>query len=119
MSLFQHKRKKASASDSNSKTSASPSWARSTPGQAYKDWPKIAEEPEEPVFLKHCTSVDMADEMLINMLTAYGIPAVKLYPSNGGFGKVVLGISGEGADIFVPASMHEDAVSLLEGSTNE
>ena len=64
-------------------------------------------------------AVDMADEMLINMLTAYGIPAVKLYPSNGGFGKVVLGISGEGADIFVPASMHEDAVSLLEGSTNE
>ena len=119
MSLFKHKRKKASASDSNSKTSASPSWARSTPGQAYKDWPKIAEEPEESVFLKHCTSVDMADEMLINMLTAYGIPAVKLYPSNGGFGKVVLGISGEGADIFVPASMHEDAVSLLEGSTNE
>ena len=119
MSLFKHKSKKTSASDNNSKTSASPSWARSIPGQAYKDWPKTAGEPEEPVFLKHCTSVDMADEMLINMLTAYGIPAVKLYPSNGGFGKIVLGMSGEGAVIFVPASMHEDAVSLLEGSTNE
>ncbi len=119
MSLFKHKSSKASTSDKISEASSGASWARSVPGQAYKDWPKISGEPEEPVFLKHCTSVDMADEMLINMLTAYGIPAVKLYPSNGGFGKVVLGISGEGADIFVPASMHEDAVSLLEGSTNE
>ena len=119
MSLFKHKSNKASVSGNSSEASSGSFSARSAPGQAYKDWPKIAGEPEEPVFLKHCTSVDMADEMLINMLTAYGIPAVKLYPSNGGFGKVVLGMSGEGANIFVPASMHDDAVALLEGSTND
>ena len=119
MSLFKHKSNKASDTEKSSAASGSPSWARSMPGQAYKDWPKTNGEPEEPVFLKHCTSVDMADEMLINMLTAYGIPAIKLYPSNGGFGKVVLGMSGEGADIYVPASMREDAVSLMEESTND
>ncbi|MBP8640595.1 MAG: hypothetical protein KBI01_06820 [Oscillospiraceae bacterium] len=119
MSLFKPKSNKTSSADKNSESTGSTAWARSVPGQAYKDWPKTNGEPEEPVFLKHCTSVDMADEMLINMLAAYGIPAVKLYPSNGGFGKVVLGMSGEGADIFVPASMREDAVSLMEESSND
>ena len=119
MSFFKHKNAVSDNSQQASSDTTKMSWYKSIPGQAYKDWPKIGNEPEEPVFLKHCTSVDMADELLINMLTAYGIPAVKLYPSNGGFGKVVLGMSGEGADVFVPASMRDDAVSLLEGSTND
>lgn len=122
MSFFKRKNDKTAASDDSLQASngaTKPSWSQSSPGQAYKDWPKIDGEPEEPVFLKHCTSVDMEDEMLINMLLAYGIPAIKLYPGSGGFGKVVLGMSGEGADIYVPASVHDDAVSLLEGAPND
>jgi len=99
--------------------SAAPFWHQTLPGETYKKWPKKDGEPEEPVFLKHCTSLDMEDEMLINMLAAYDIPAVKIFPSNGSFGKVVLGMSGEGADIFVPISKLAEATALLEESPNE
>ena len=99
--------------------SAVPLWHQSLPGETYKKWPKNDGQPEEPVFLKHCTSVDTEDEMLINMLAAYDIPAVKIFPSNGSFGKVVLGMSGEGADIYVPVSKFEEAAALLEGSPDE
>jgi len=122
MSFFKSKNDKKSAPDESMQASsetAKPVWYQSIPGQTYKDWPKKDGEPEEPVFLKHCTSVDMEDEMLIHMLSAYGIPAIKLYPANGGLGKVVLGMSGDGANIFVPASLHDDAVALTEEVPND
>ncbi|MGI5984854.1 MAG: hypothetical protein ACOX7O_03265 [Oscillospiraceae bacterium] len=111
MPLFKRNKKR--------KGDGEPVWSKSFPGKIYKDWPKKDGKPEEPVFLKHITSVDMEDEMLINMLRAYGIPAIRQYPSNGSFGKVVLGISGEGADIYVPASMLQDAISLIGGCTDD
>ena len=64
----------------------------------------------------------MQDELLVNMLEAYGIPAIKNYPGDGEFGKVILGMSGLGTDLFVPESMYEDAVNLInntEGITDE
>ncbi len=95
-------------------------WGRAFPGKAMKAWPFTESgKPEPPAFIKHCTSVDMEDEMLINMLYAYGIPAIKQYPENGQLGKVVLGISGDGADIFVPSSMLEDAKALIGGASND
>ena len=54
----------------------------------------------------------MSDEMLVNLLGAYGIPALKQYPNDGDFGRLILGISGPGTDIYVPKSMYEDAVNL-------
>ena len=66
----------------------------------------------EPVRLCTCMSVDMSDELKINMLEAYGIPCLKAYPGDGGFGKLILGMSGQGVDILVPKSMYEDAVAL-------
>lgn len=122
MSFFKRKNDKNSISEAGPKgpyDDAKPSWSNSFQGQFYKEWPKKDGTPEEPAFLKHCTSVDMEDEMLISMLSAYGIPAVKLYPSNGSFGKVVLGMSAEGTDIFVPISMLDDATSLMGGFSND
>lgn len=120
MCFFKHSSKSA-ASEELSRVSEkeTPSWYRSLPGEVYNNWPKVDGEPEEPTFLKHCTSVDMEDEMLINMLSAYGIPAVKVYPGSGGFGAIVLGMSGEGSDIFVPVSMHDDAALLIGGVSDE
>lgn len=121
MSLFKRNKNKAESDEGREPISGSvaPSWHKALPGETYKMWPKKDGEPEEPVFLKHCTSLDMEDEMLINMLAAYDIPAVKIFPSNGSFGKVVLGMSGEGADIYVPVSKLTEAAALLEGSPNE
>lgn len=84
------------------------------------NWPKGENgEPEKAVFLKHCTCVNMENQMLRNMLEGYGIPSIEGYPDDGGFGKVVLGMSASGADIYVPASMHDDALSLIGGNSDD
>lgn len=120
MCLFKRRSKDAvNEEQDGSSGTAAPSWYHTLPGETYSNWPKIDGEPEEPVFFKHCTSLDMQDEMLINMLTAYGIPAVKLYPSNGSFGVVVLGMSAEGSDIYVPASLLPDAIALIGGENDD
>ena len=91
-------------------------WYRSLPGRLYERWPKDASgEPEEPVLLTTAMNNNLFDEMTINMLEAFGIPCLRHYPGNGSFGKVILGMSGEGTEIYVPGSMREDAVSLLSG----
>ena len=60
-------------------------WGRAEFGSLLEKWPKGADgEPEEPVRLCTCMSVDMSDELKINMLEAYGIPCLKAYPGDGG-----------------------------------
>jgi len=92
-------------------------WGRRLTGELLKRWPKDEKgEPVEPVFLTHCLSLDMSDEMLTNLLEAYGIPCLKLYPNDGDFGRLMLGMSGTGTDIYVPLTMYDDAINLSEGS---
>ena len=90
------------------------------PGALYEKWPK-AENGElvPPKFLAHRLSLDMADVLLVNMLEAYGIPAVILHPGDGDFGKVILGMSGTGSSIFVPETMYEDAKNLMEAEVDD
>ena len=38
---------------------------------------------------------------------------------DGGFGRVVLGMSGQGTDIYVPESLLEDAIELCKEENNE
>lgn len=91
-------------------------WSRSLPGGLLERWPKDASgEPEEPVLLTTAINLNLYDEMTINMLEAYGIPCLKRYPGDGSFGKVVLGMSGPGTEIYVPRSMLEDASALVSG----
>lgn len=93
-------------------------WGKRITGDLYKRWPRDdAGELIEPVFLTHCMNLDMSDEMTVNLLEAYGIPCLRLYPNDGDFGRLVLGVSGTGVDIYVPITMYEDAVSLSEGSS--
>lgn len=91
-------------------------WGRKITGDLLKRWPKDdKDEPVEPVFLTHCTCLDFQDEMLVNLLEAYSIPCLRLYPNDGDFGRLVLGMSGPGVDIYIPKTMYEDAVNLSEG----
>ena len=94
-------------------------WGRA-PGEQLRDrWPKTAQgEPEMPALLCNCKSLDLGDELRINMLEAYGIPCLKIYPGDGSFGKLILGISGQGVDILVPKSLYNDAKVLCEGEMN-
>lgn len=89
-------------------------------GELYDRWPKDESgEPEEPALLGTCINLNMADELVINMLEAYGIPCLRVYPGDGSFGKVILGMSGEGTEIYVPKSLFEDAVNLCSGTGEE
>ncbi len=95
-------------------------WSRSLPGGLYERWPKDASgEPEEPVLLTTAINLNLFDELTVNMLEAYGIPCLKRYPGNGSFGKIILGMSGQGTEIYVPKSMLEDAVALVSGEARE
>ena len=89
-------------------------------GELLKRWPKDEKgEPIEPVFLCRRKCVDLEDELTVNMLEAYGIPCLRTYPGDGGFGRVVLGMSGNGADIYVPSTMYEDSKKLCEEESEE
>lgn len=80
------------------------------------DWPLDENgNQEKAVFLTHCSCADLEDKILRNMLEGFGIPSVAIYPSDGAFGKVILGISPNGADVYVPASYLSDAQALIGG----
>lgn len=99
---------------------ASAEWGRQLPGDLYERWPKDeAGQPEPPVYLCHCKGIDMDETMLVTRLEAFGIPCLRQYPNDGQFGKLILGISGSGVDIFVPASVWEDACELIRESDDE
>ncbi|MBR7038016.1 MAG: hypothetical protein IKI21_02045 [Oscillospiraceae bacterium] len=88
-------------------------WGRLIRGDLYERWPKDENgEPEEPVFLGTAVNLNYFDELTINMLEAYGIPCLRQYPGDGSFGKLILGMSGQGTEIYVPKSMVEDAANL-------
>ena len=94
-------------------------WGKVIRGELYERWPKDADgNPESPVLLASRSSVDMSAELLVNMLEAYQIPCLTLYPGDGGFGRVVLGMSGPGVDIYVPESLLSDAKELCKGDSN-
>ena len=93
------------------------SWGSRLLGELLERWPKDENgKPEEPVLLATLANNNMFDEMTANMLEAYGIPCLKLYPGDGSFAKVILGMSGEGTELYVPKSLHEDALALCTES---
>ena len=100
---------------------ATPQWGSSKkPGDLLENWPRDERgEYIPPTFLIHCSSLDMDDELLVNMLSAYGVPCLRQYPNDGDFGRLILGMAGSGVDIFVPVTMLEDARALLEGEPEE
>jgi len=67
-----------------------------------------------PVLLTHVSDASLEAEIIRGKLAAFGIPSEIRYPHEGGLGKVVLGASGFGADIYVPRSALEDARALIE-----
>ena len=83
-------------------------------------WPKKEDgQPVTPAYLTHCVETQMELEITVNMLQAYGIPVVTNYSSDGRFGKVILGMSGSGCDLYVPENMLEDAKNILNGEIQD
>ena len=89
-------------------------WGRAELNGLLERWPKGEDgRPVQPVLLCRESCVDMSDRLRVNMLEAYGIPCLRRFPENGSFGRVVLGMSGNGADLYVPETMLEDAQNLI------
>ena len=93
---------------------ARPGWGRYMPGELLERWPRDESgELEPPVYLCHCAPLDMDEALTVSRMESYGIPCLRQYPENGDFGRLIIGVSGTGTDIFVPASLWADACELL------
>ena len=95
-------------------------WSRDLPGKMAKNWPRTEDGGYVgAAYLTSCSQLDMSDAIITGMLDSFEIPYVKRYPHYGGFGNMMLGVSAEGVDIFVPETMLEDAKNILEGESED
>ena len=95
-------------------------WGRDLPGELLEKWPKDEKgEPVPAVWLTGCTQFDMSDAIITSLLDSCGIPFYKRYPHYGGFGNLMLGMSAEGVDIYVPETMFDEAKNILEGESED
>ena len=98
----------------NEEPKASVQWGRQMPGELIARWPRDeAGELEAPVYLCHCKPMDMEEALTVARMESYGIPCLRQYPNNGDLGRLIIGVSGTGVDIYVPASLWADACELL------
>ena len=79
-----------------------------------ENWPKLENgEPVRPVLLEHVNGSQLNADMELNLLQAYDIPCFAACPADGDFGKIMLGFSGYGTEIYVPETLLEDAMNIL------
>ena len=72
-------------------------WGRKKFDRITERWPKNDQgEMVAPVFFQHVQGTELDVEMAVNLLEAYGIPALRKAPGDGSFGEVFLGSSGYG-----------------------
>lgn len=85
-------------------------------GKSGPAWPLDSNgEAVEPVFLTNIFPKNMELEIFLGLLESCGIPVVTKYPGDGYFGKIILGMSGTGTDLYVPEVNLEEARDLLDG----
>ena len=95
-------------------------WGRDLPGDLAEKWPKDENGDFVPAaWLTNCWQIDMGDAILTGVLDSCGIPFYKRFPHYGGFGNLMLGMSAEGVDIFVPETMLEEAKNILKGESED
>jgi len=74
-------------------------------------WPKDSGgQPEKAVRLTHGSELDGSAAVTVSLLESCGIPSF----TTGSQGRVVLGFSGHGVEIYVPVSRLEEAEELIE-----
>lgn len=83
-------------------------------GEGDPAWPETDGVPEEPALLTTATNIGSDGTMLSALLRAFGVPVMEHYPQNGIFGKILLGFSAFGVELYVPKSRLELARSLME-----
>jgi hypothetical protein len=80
-------------------------------------WPKdAAGELEAPALLTELQDAGGIADMIVAQMEAYKIPVLKKYTGESALGRVVLGFSGYGVSLYVPASRLEEAQDLLSAA---
>lgn len=83
--------------------------------QAAPPWPKnAAGQPEKAVLLTRMSDIGSEAELTISMLRAFGVPVTRRYAGDGQLGRVILGFSGFGTELYVPESMLSLAQDLMK-----
>lgn len=97
---------------------AEPFWAKT--GEGELPWPVTETgEPEQAVFLANVSDTGVDAELIVGMLRAFGVPVVRGFREDGQLGKIILGFSGYGESLYVPAGRLELARELLKPSEEE
>ena len=79
-------------------------------------WPKGDDgKPVPPAFLTHLAAVGLEGQIAVSLLESAEIPVVTQHPNDGDFGRIIIGVSGTGVDLYVPATFLEDAREMLDG----
>lgn len=81
-----------------------------------ENWPQDEQgQPVKAVFLRHVSGTELDVELELSLFRAYGIPVWLQSPNDGDFGRLILGFSGTGTDFYVPETMLEDAMNIMNG----
>ena len=84
-----------------------------------ENWPEDeAGNPVKPVFLEHISGSELDLELELSLFRAYQIPVLLQSPNNGDFGRLILGFSGTGVDLYVPETLLEDAMNIMSGDVS-
>jgi len=73
----------------------------------------------KPTYLTNIFPTNMELEIIVGLFESSGIPIVTKHPGDGSFGKIILGMSGTGTDLYVPETNLAEAKELLKGYKEE
>ncbi len=78
------------------------------------DWERYFDnnQQDQPAFLQTVTS-DLDADFTESLLRSYGIPVLRKYKLTGGYLKVAMGATNLGVDLYVPASVLQQAQDIL------
>ena len=83
-------------------------------------WPKLENgQPVPPAYLTHLSESALEGPIVTSLLNSAGIPVVSQFPLGGEFGRIILGFSGTGRELYVPETLLEDAKELLASDFQE
>lgn len=74
---------------------------------------------EEETALLMTANNDIQANIVESLLKAYGIPLSRKYKGNDTFGKIILGLTVNGIDLYVPKSALEEAMGIIENELPE
>lgn len=78
-----------------------------------------AQAAAEEIALLMTANNDIQANIVESLLKVYGIPLSRKYKGNDTFGKIILGLTVNGIDLYVPKSALEEAMGIIENELPE